>query len=240
MPSLPVILLNLVNGGVWGRRTFHMLSESQSSQVRPVPCGVGYEERGRGRGKDFCGNPWLLRGVVSMPRLGPSHLWNACFRGKGSVTARSSMESGNHRKDWRELPHGPSGEFFSPCGLAPSFSSTGHPSLQLCYPGGMWSGLVLGHHGSYTPSLAIFYLLSLTVLCLPSCFSHVQLCVALWTVACQSSLSTWCFRQEHWSELPYPPPGDLPNPGSEPTSPLSPALQVGSLRLSHRGSPQDG
>ena len=31
-------------------------------------------------------------------------------------------------------------------------------------------------------------------------------------------------RQEHWSGLPFPPPGDLPNPGTEPTSLGSPAL----------------
>ena len=31
-------------------------------------------------------------------------------------------------------------------------------------------------------------------------------------------------RQEYWSELPFPPPGDLPDPGIEPTSPVSPAL----------------
>ena len=40
-------------------------------------------------------------------------------------------------------------------------------------------------------------------------------------------------RQEHWSGLPCPPPGDLPDPGIEPASP---ALQADSLLLSHRGS----
>jgi len=39
-------------------------------------------------------------------------------------------------------------------------------------------------------------------------------------------------RQEYWSGLPCPPPGNLPNPGIEPVSPLSPALQVDSLLLS--------
>ena len=34
------------------------------------------------------------------------------------------------------------------------------------------------------------------------------------------------FRQEHWSRLPFPPPGDFPNPGVEPVSPVSPALQA--------------
>ena len=44
-------------------------------------------------------------------------------------------------------------------------------------------------------------------------FSHVQLCVTLWTSAFQSSLSTGFSRQEYWSRLPCPPLGDLPDPG---------------------------
>ena len=44
-------------------------------------------------------------------------------------------------------------------------------------------------------------------------------------------------RQEYWSGLPSSPPGDLPDPGIEPTSPVSPVLQVDSLPLSHLGSP---
>ena len=40
-------------------------------------------------------------------------------------------------------------------------------------------------------------------------------------------------RREHWSELPFPPPGDLPDPGIEPTSPESPALAGGLFTLSH-------
>ena len=43
-------------------------------------------------------------------------------------------------------------------------------------------------------------------------------------------------RQEYWSELLFPSPGDLPNPGIEPTSPVFPALQADSLPLSHQGS----
>ena len=45
------------------------------------------------------------------------------------------------------------------------------------------------------------------------------------------------FRQEDWSGLPCPPPGDLPDPGIETKSPVSPALQADSLPLSHRGEP---
>ena len=45
-------------------------------------------------------------------------------------------------------------------------------------------------------------------------------------VACQAPLSMGFSRQEHWSGLPFPSPGDLPNPGNEPRSP---ALQADSL-----------
>ena len=54
--------------------------------------------------------------------------------------------------------------------------------------------------------------------------SHVQLFATLWTVACQASLSMGFYRQEYWSGLPFPPLRDLPHPGMESTSPVSPAL----------------
>jgi len=57
--------------------------------------------------------------------------------------------------------------------------------------------------------------------------SRVQLFVTPWTVACQAPLSVGFSRQEYWSGLPFPPPGDLPNPGIEPISPVSPALAGG-------------
>ena len=44
------------------------------------------------------------------------------------------------------------------------------------------------------------------------------------TAACQASLSRGFSRQEHWSRLPFPSPGDLPDPGMEPVSLVSPAL----------------
>ena len=67
--------------------------------------------------------------------------------------------------------------------------------------------------------------------CLLSRFSHVWLCTPLCTVACQASLSMWLSRQEYWRGLPCPWPGDLPNPGIEPVSLLSPALAGGYLPL---------
>ena len=62
--------------------------------------------------------------------------------------------------------------------------------------------------------------------------SCVQLFVAPWTVACQAPLSIGFSRQDYWSGLPYPSLGDLPNPGIEPTSPMSPALAGGFLTTS--------
>ena len=47
-----------------------------------------------------------------------------------------------------------------------------------------------------------------------------------WTVTIQAPLSMGFSRQEYWSGVPFPPPGDLPGPGIEP---VSPALQANSL-----------
>ena len=49
--------------------------------------------------------------------------------------------------------------------------------------------------------------------------SHVQLFATPWTVAYQASPSMGFSRQECWSGSPFPSPGDLPDPGSEPGSP---------------------
>ena len=58
--------------------------------------------------------------------------------------------------------------------------------------------------------------------CVLSHFSCVQLFVTAWTVAHQSPLSMKFSRQEYWSGLPYPLPGDLPDPGIKLTSPVFP------------------
>ena len=63
--------------------------------------------------------------------------------------------------------------------------------------------------------------------CVLSHFSHVWLSVTLWTVACKALLSMGFSRQEHWSGLPCPPLGNLPDPGIEPASLRSLALAGG-------------
>ena len=59
-------------------------------------------------------------------------------------------------------------------------------------------------------------------MCVPSCFTPIRLFATPWTVAHQAPLSMGFSRQECWKGLPRPPPGDLPDPGVEPASLLSP------------------
>ena len=58
--------------------------------------------------------------------------------------------------------------------------------------------------------------------------SITQSYLTLWPHgACQAPLSVELFRQEYWSGLQFPAPGHLPNPGTDPVSPASPALAGG-------------
>ena len=67
--------------------------------------------------------------------------------------------------------------------------------------------------------------------------SCVQLFETAWTLACQAPLPMEFSRQEHWSGLPFPFPGDLPDTGIEPMSPVSPALQADSIPTELSGKP---
>ena len=58
-------------------------------------------------------------------------------------------------------------------------------------------------------------------MCMLNC---VQLFAILWIVACQAPLSMGLSRQEYWSGLPFPSPGDLPDPRIKPISLATPAL----------------
>ena len=61
-----------------------------------------------------------------------------------------------------------------------------------------------------------------------------------WTVGPQAPLSMRFSSQEYWSGLPFPPPGDLPNPGIELRSPVSPGLQADSLPTELPGADKNG
>ena len=71
-----------------------------------------------------------------------------------------------------------------------------------------------------------------------SCFSHVWLFATLWTVARQAPLFMGFSRQEYWSGLPFPPPGNLLNQESNPYLLHLLHWQVGSLPLAPAGKPQ--
>ena len=73
--------------------------------------------------------------------------------------------------------------------------------------------------------------------CLLSHFSCVQLFATLWTVAHQAPLSMGFSRQEYWDGLPFPSLGNLPNPGIETISFMSPALAGGFFTTKLPGKP---
>ena len=75
--------------------------------------------------------------------------------------------------------------------------------------------LLLGSHTAKRGSTKLLYFLCV---CAHS-LSRVWLFATPWTVVCQAPLSMGFSRQEYWSRLPFPPPGDLPDPGIEPVSP---------------------
>ena len=75
-------------------------------------------------------------------------------------------------------------------------------------------------------------------MCMLSHFSHVPLFATLWTMAHQAPLSMGFSRQEYWSGLSCPPPGDLPDPGIKPTSLESLVLTSRFLPLAPPGNPQ--
>ena len=120
------------------------------------------------------------------------------------------------------------------------FTSTNvlHPkSLKIFFCG--WSDLYISLPSPMGPKAALELHLDLPVVphmqqsakpfyecaCMLSRFSHVQFCVTSWTVAHQPPLSMGFSGQEYWqSGLPFPSPGDLPDPGIKPTSLRSLAL----------------
>ena len=71
--------------------------------------------------------------------------------------------------------------------------------------------------------------------CMLSCFSCARLFVTPWTAAHQAPLSMGFSRQEYWSGLPFPSPGDLPDPGIKLGSP---ALEADALTSEPPGKPR--
>ena len=72
--------------------------------------------------------------------------------------------------------------------------------------------------------LSVISVYWLVLFCVLSHLHHVLLFATLWTVAHQGPLSVGFSRQQHWSGLPCPSPGDLPNPGIKLRSLMLPAF----------------
>ena len=68
---------------------------------------------------------------------------------------------------------------------------------------------------------------------------HVQLIAIPRTLSHQAPLSVGLSKQECWSGLPFPPPGDLPDPGTDLVSLVSPALKTDSLPTAPPGKPMN-
>ena len=103
------------------------------------------------------------------------------------------------------------------------------------------SGLAASHYSSAFLEGEIKYTV---VLCAYQSFGHVRLFVTPWTVAHQAPLSMGFLRQNYWSGWPFPSPGNLPNPGTEPGSSAfqadsSPSWPPGNPQLSWVGPNQD-
>ena len=110
-------------------------------------------------------------------------------------------------------------------GSALPFSSLTRPHLLLLHYQCICSRMALKCslcHTLLTPhthtNICLLNLYSSLACSLVLMLSHVQLFATPSTVAYQCPLSMGCSRQEYWSGLPFPPPGNLPNPGTEPTS----------------------
>ena len=96
--------------------------------------------------------------------------------------------------------------------------------------------LIFFYFSFIEPQLTNKFVRSLKCLFVVQSFSHVQLLYmnySPWFIACQAPLSMRFPRQKYWNGLPFSSPGDLPDPGMDPTSSV---LQANSLPLSHQGS----
>ena len=137
-----------------------------------------------------------------------SALWAALTSRAGGTWNRESSHTGGDTGDWME-----------------------EMALELCFKGwtsvdnkmGKTDGKSILSGRNYN-SKDTFKSMFAWVL---SHFSRVWFFATLWTAARQAPLSMGFSRQEYWSGLQYPPPGDLPNTGIEPESLMFPALAGG-------------
>ena len=111
------------------------------------------------------------------------------------------------------------------------------PEFMFTHYWGFFTSFSVHSYGNFYTFLRVCFsstsaLFMLLWLCLDNdmcvqLLGHALLFATPWTTACQAPLSMGFPRQEYWSGLPFPPPVDLRSPGTEPSSPVSPALAGG-------------
>ena len=117
----------------------------------------------------------------------------------------------------------------TPCGKRPREISLWEMPLRAPVGDTSWAGEMSDFHTSggnvYVVSAQLYLI--------------VSLCDPMDCVARQAPLCLGFFREEHWSGLPFPSPGDLPNPGLEPTSIMNPALAGRLFTTAPPGNPNN-
>ena len=146
--------------------------------------------------------PWTEEpgGLQSMGSRRVGHDW---------ATSLSLFTFMHWRRQWQPTP------VFLPGGSQGWRKPGGLPSMVLHRVRQDWSDLAAAADSFYVGYVCCVVL---------SHFSHVWLFATLWSVALQAPLSMGFSRQEYWSGWPCPPPGDLPDAGTELASLLSLAL----------------
>ena len=141
--------------------------------------------------------------------LGPVWLFVTLW----TVARQAPLSLGFSRQEyWSGLPSPPPGDLMAP-GIKPSSFTS--PAL---------AGRFFLYFFCFTTSARLEV----------KSLSHFQLFATPWTVAYQAPPSMGFSRQKYWSGLPFPSPGNLPDPGMEPGSP---ALQADALPSEPPGSP---
>ena len=165
--------------------------------------------------------------------------------GNGNPLQYSCLENPRDRKAWWASVHGIANSWtrvkcsihiqFTCCDLAAAMkwnseskfcSLTLYPNVALYFILSFYSYSVSGYHKNTLSKWAYFKIMKWS--------RSVRLFVTPWTVAYQAPQSMEFSRQEYWSGLPFPSPGDLPNPGIEPRSS---ALQADALPSEPPGRP---
>ena len=131
-----------------------------------------------------------------------------------TVTHQAPLSLGFSRQEhWSGLPFPSPGDLPKP-GMQPRSPALQADFLPSELPQKPKCGCMYVHY--YSSHFVLRYTWPMCA-CLLSRISHIRLFETLWTVACQAPLSMGFSRQEYWSGLPCPPPGDLPNPGIKPS-----------------------